>query len=222
MALVPGVMTAWTNASAAGSAGEPQGQPQPSPTPAPPPVMVASQPPQPPPPQPQPAPPPPTRCAQCEDSSPRTAPVVDRELPGRAVVGGDGPGRAIVGDTVPTAEPTPVGIIQGGYAYQYMNPTTGPARPAAPKPAASRGRGSARGSQAPDPAVVQTSFNNDPYLTNQHNRPHIIRHLFGLDAIGARSREERERRLRESHAAISFQPLNEQIHDLPSSMVYGR
>jgi hypothetical protein len=143
-------------------------------------------------------------------------------MPGRAVVGGDVPGHATVGGTVPSAEPTPVGIIQGGYAYQYMNPTPGNARPAAPKPAASRGRGSARGSQAQDPAVVQTSFNNDPYLPDHHNRPHIIRHLFGLDAIGARSREERERRLRESHAAISYQPLNAQVHDLPSSMVYGR
>jgi hypothetical protein len=127
-----------------------------------------------------------------------------------------------VGATVPFAEPTPVGMIQGAYAFQYMNPAAGRALAAAPKPAAGGRRGSARGAQAKDPAVVPTSFTNDPYLPNEHNRPHIIRHLFGLDAIGARGREERERRQRESHAAISYQALNEPIHDLPSSMVYGR
>jgi hypothetical protein len=55
-----------------------------------------------------------------------------------------------------------------------------------------------------------------------HNRPHIISHLFGLDAIGRRGREERERRNREKHASISYQPHTGPVTELPASLVYGR
>jgi hypothetical protein len=69
---------------------------------------------------------------------------------------------------------------------------------------------------------MPSSYSNDPYLANDHNRPHVLSHLFGLDAIGHRSREERERRAREQHASIRYQPGNNPVVDLPSTMVYGR
>jgi hypothetical protein len=70
---------------------------------------------------------------------------------------------------------------------------------------------------------MTTSFTTAPYDPVDHNRPHILTHLFGLDGIGKRGREERQRRAREKHASISYQPLGEsRVDDLPAKMVYGR
>jgi hypothetical protein len=161
--------------------------------------------------------------------------------PGHAVVGGHGQGQglaghAVVGGTMVAAEPVPIGVIQGRYAYQ--TPNTGMAVAAMPMPgapggqrpnpaaaaAAGRTNRGFRRSKSADPAVMPSSFSssNDPYLANDHNRPHVFSHLFGLDAIGHRRREELERRAREQHASIRYQPANEPVVDVPASMVYGR
>jgi hypothetical protein len=138
------------------------------------------------------------------------------------------PGYAIAGGTVPTptlapsAEPTPIGVIQNRYAFQYQGPGMGAPGVAATGGPAGRSPGR-RGPGAGDPAVMPTSFAPDPYDPIGHNRPHILTHLFGLDALGHRSREERERRAREKHASISYDPLSQsRVGDLPAKMVYGR
>jgi hypothetical protein len=71
---------------------------------------------------------------------------------------------------------------------------------------------------------MPTSFSTEPYDPVGHNRPHILTHLFGLDSIGQRGREERERRSREKHASIPYQqPLSgSRVDDVPSKLVYGR
>jgi hypothetical protein len=69
---------------------------------------------------------------------------------------------------------------------------------------------------------MPSSYSAEPYAPSGRTRPHVLTHLFGLDALGRRGREERQRRDRETHAAISYQPQNEPITELPASMVYGR
>ena len=79
----------------------------------------------------------------------------------------------------------------------------GPPGPGAP------GRGSS------DPSVMPSSFASDPYVPNGRNRPHILTHLFGLDALGRASREDRERREMENHASISYQQQSVQPSETP-------
>jgi hypothetical protein len=143
-------------------------------------------------------------------------------MPGRAVAGGDVqvPGYAVISGAVPMAEPTPIGVIQGRYAYQNAGaPPMGAA--GMPMPGGRPGPG-ARGPGSGDASVMPSSFTADPYVPKGRNRPHIISHLFGLDAIGRASREVRERRKNETHAAVSYQPQTAQPSELPASMVYGR
>jgi hypothetical protein len=150
-------------------------------------------------------------------------------MAGHAVAGGEAPGYVVVGGTLPVAEPMPVGVIQGSYAYQ--GPGAGGAAAAAmaaagmpapgPQGAVDPRSRRTRGGSG-DSAVLPSSYSNDPYLPNDHNRPHIVRHMFGLDAIGARGRADRERRARENHAMIRYQPETEAVSELPSKMVYGR
>ncbi len=151
------------------------------------------------------------RCVQCEAAAPVAA------APGYAAVGGNTIGRAVVGGGAPFVEPAPIGMVQGAYAYPAQSMAM-----AGRAGAAGMGMGAGSGMSPMDPSVRPSSFASEPYMPDEHNRPHIISHLFGLEAIGARSRAERERRARENHAAISYQPLNQQVQELPSSMVYGR
>jgi hypothetical protein len=143
-------------------------------------------------------------------------------MPGRAVAGGEVqvPGYAVVSGTIPMAEPSPIGVVQGMYAYQNAGaPPMG--APGMPMPGGRPGPG-ARGPGSGDPSVMPTSYSTDPYVPKAHRRPHVITHLLGLDAIGERSRENRERRERENHASISYQSQSTQPSELPASMVYGR
>jgi hypothetical protein len=137
---------------------------------------------------------------------------------GHAVAGG-APGYAVIGGSVPMAEPTPIGVIQGRYAYAFQGPG-GPGMPPGGRP------GPGANPAAPgtaDPSVLPSSLSTDPYDPVGHNRPHVLTHLFGLDAIGHRRREERERRNREKHASIAYQPsASDAVHDVPASVVYGR
>jgi hypothetical protein len=145
------------------------------------------------------------------------------EMPGRAVVGGGAPGYASVsGGMVVSAEPMPIGMVQGQYAYQNPGAAMGPAA----MPMAGGRPGAIPGPGRPgwnDPSVMPSSFAPDTITAGQSGRPHVVSHLFGFDAIGRRRREDRERRERENHAAISYQPQGQQpVVELPSSMVYGR
>ena len=80
-----------------------------------------------------------------------------------------------------------------------------------------------RGPGSVDPSVMPSSYSTEPYDPVGHNRPHILTHIFGLDAIGRHSREANDRRSREKHASIPYQPMSEQkVDDLPAKMVYGR
>jgi hypothetical protein len=139
-----------------------------------------------------------------------------------AAAGGGAAGHAVVGGTVPLAEPTPIGVIQGRYAYQDQSP--GIAVAGGSPPGGRTGSGAAtRGPGTGDPSVMATSFNTEPYDPVGHNRPHVLTHVFGLDAIGRHGREARERRAREKHASIPYQPLSDpKVDDLPARMVYGR
>lgn len=145
--------------------------------------------------------------------------------PGYAVAGG-APGYSVAGGAMPSGEPMPIGTVEGRYAYQNpgaaMGGMGGTGMPMAPgRPAMGAG---AQGRGSGDPAVMPSSYTAapEPYLPPGRNRPHVLTHLFGLDAIGGRAREERLRREREAHAAISYQPRNEPVTELPASMVYGR
>ena len=138
---------------------------------------------------------------------------------GHAVAGGS----AIIGGTVPLAEPTPIGVIQGRYAYQDQTP--GIAVAGGLPPGGRTGPGAnPRGPGSSDPSVMPSNFNTEPYNPNGHNRPHILTHIFGLDAIGRHSREANARRKDEKHASIPYQALSDQkaVEDLPARMVYGR
>jgi hypothetical protein len=128
-----------------------------------------------------------------------------RKAPGRAVVGGDAPGYASVGgDAMLASEPTPIGRTMMTQAWAN-------ARQPAPN----------RQAKAPsDSALMPTSFN--PVAPEGSNNPHILRHLFGLDAIGSLSRREAERRAREKHAAIAYGQKDQPVTELPASMVYTK
>jgi hypothetical protein len=55
----------------------------------------------------------------------------------------------------------------------------------------------------------------------EHNRPHVIRHLFGLDVF-THGRERREERRLSQHAAIAYGQKDQSLTELPASMVYSR
>ena len=166
-------------------------------------------------------------CLACEASASGSAMgAAGGSMPGHAVAGGESrqaAGYVVVSSSVPTAEPMPIGVIQGRYAYQNpAMPPMGAGAPGMPMPGARPGPGAgAGGPGSSDPSVMPSSFAPDTYTGKGRSRPHILTHLFGLDAIGRHGREDRERREQENHAAISYQPKNEQVSELPSSMVYG-
>jgi hypothetical protein len=54
-----------------------------------------------------------------------------------------------------------------------------------------------------------------------HNRPHVLRHLFGLDGFGERRRERAERQA-SAHAAISYSTNDQRVTELPASLVYEK
>ena len=52
------------------------------------------------------------------------------------------------------------------------------------------------------------------------NRPHVIRHLLGLDVLG-KHRRDADDKDRQKHAAIAYDQPNQPVTELPKSMVYG-
>lgn len=147
-------------------------------------------------------------CTTCQASAgqvvmpaPGQGVVVEGAAPGYAVVGGDAaPGYAVVGGEAPTADPSPIGMVQA-------RPNQGPA----PASAASADRSVMPASMAAP----------DPVKPNGSNRPRILSHLFGVSAIGRDFREERERRRGQEHASIRYDAQPQKVTELPASAVYG-
>lgn len=156
-------------------------------------------------------------CPSCEAEAAAMGGVVTSygmqggEAPGHAVAGGgmpagmpmDGsqaPGYASTGDG-PTAEPTPIGVVQ---------PRRG---------AQAAGRMAMRSS---DSAVRQSALPApEPIPGGGSGRPHVLSHLFGFAAIGRDARDAREKKSRESHASIRYDEAPQKVNELPASMVYG-
>lgn len=143
-------------------------------------------------------------CTTCQQAAGQEGVVISstEAAPGYAVVGGDSaPGYAVVGGQMPTADPSPIGVVQG-------RPAQAPGRPAGTD------RSVMQASVAPAP---------DPVRPAGSNRPQILSHLFGISAIGRDYREAKQRRKGEAHAAIRYdQPPTERVTDLPASKVYGK
>jgi hypothetical protein len=129
------------------------------------------------------------------------------------MAGGDAPGRAVVGGemmpgyAVVEGEPAPVGVMRTTFAG-----------PGAGRPMPSDR--AAMGSMGPIPAAPT------PTGAVGDTRPHILGHLFGISALRRdlrESREAREERKRELHAATTYGPQDQAtVTELPASMVYGR
>lgn len=151
------------------------------------------------------------KCATCEAQAGTVVmqgPVTVVEagnMPGRAVVGGQAPGYAVVGEQVPMSEPAPVGVVSARLGGGMPQSNFG--GPAAPR----------------DTQVMTSSIAPSPVRPPGHNRPHVISHLLGIEAIGKRQRQARERAKEAHHASIPYGPQAEQVvTDLPASVVYGR
>ncbi|SIO44364.1 hypothetical protein SAMN05444166_4770 [Singulisphaera sp. GP187] len=128
--------------------------------------------------------------------------VVSDSAAGYAVVGGDSaPGYAVVGGQVPSADPSPIGVVQG-------RPSQAPGR-----------------SAGTDRSVMQASTMPapDPVRPAGSNRPRVLSHLFGLSEIGSEYRERKQRLRGQDHASIRYdQPETQRVTDLPASKVYGK
>jgi hypothetical protein len=161
-------------------------------------------------------------CDACQAGTVVTGPVtvVESYPAGHAAVGGPTPvgnsaaGYAVVGESYGPAmagnDPAPVGVSAAGGAHWN-----------APKMAQA---GPRMGAGPYDPSVMPSSM--IPAQTALSNpsagRPHIISHLFGVGGIRRHMRETREDKEREAHAAISYNPPNQQVNEVPASLVYGK
>jgi hypothetical protein len=158
-----------------------------------------------------------SNCVQC---------VASNEAPGYAVSGGDA-GYQVAGGN----DPMPIGTVEGRYASPNPAVAMGGMgmgmNNGMPMPGGRPGPGGAPGAPGSlDPSVMPSSYGGAggggaAYLPDDHRRPHILAHLFGLDALGAHYRRDRDRAEREDHAAISYQPQAGPVTELPASMVYG-
>jgi hypothetical protein len=166
-------------------------------------------------------------CPRCEEaamaaaSAPGAAaamPPVPARLsgPAMAATAGNPPGYAVTVPMAPTAQPTPIGVVQANYSR--MAPPTA-ARPAAHGgPSGGMTHDAMRnGTMTPRTPPPATAVTGPPSRS-----PNILGHMLGLTALGRGQREAWERRRRESHASLSYDPPNQQVTELPASMVFGR
>ena len=119
---------------------------------------------------------------------------------GYASTAGPAAGYAMASDMPPGWEPMAIGSY-------------------APHLAAAGAASAGRGTQ--DPTVMPTSMASDPVSPHAHNRPHIIKHLLGLDGF-EHERAIKDDKAKEKHASISYGPTNQVVSDLPAKMVYGK
>jgi hypothetical protein len=159
-------------------------------------------------------------CAACQGGVVVTGPVtvVESYPPGHALVGGPAlvanapPGYAVVGGSYGPAmagnDPAPVGVSASGQPL-WNGPRMAQAGPRA---------------GAYDPSVMPSSM--IPAQTALSNpsagRPHIISHLFGFGGLSRHHREVRQDKAREAHASIAYSRPNEQVNELPASVVYDK
>jgi hypothetical protein len=145
-----------------------------------------------------------TACTACQGGSP-SAPVY--------VTQGEAPGYSVLSSSVVASDPMPIGVMRTSYNTQESNApgyaTVGPVP----------GRGPQAAPTAPQPAM--TSSGMDFVSPPRHKRPHILSHLFGLDAFGHR-REMIEAERKSDHAALRYGQTNEAVTELPASLVYGQ
>jgi hypothetical protein len=126
------------------------------------------------------------------------------------VVGGpEAPGYAVVGEAMVGSEPVPVGVAKD------RNHGAMDARMAA--------MGGRPGSGPVDPSVVPTNLPPAQVALSSpsSNRPHIISHLFGLPSFGRYHRDQQDRE-RQKHASIAYGQVDQQVSEVPASLVYGK
>jgi hypothetical protein len=147
--------------------------------------------------------PPGVPCAACAGQPGAPGMVVSGPANGAGytVIGGEpAPGLAIVGGNIPTADPTPIGVVQTGFGPQGA-------------PSFS--------SAAATPRVVPPA--PTPIPPPRSRRPHILGHIFFLSGrtLPEDMYETRLSRREAKHAAIAYGEKTNPVIDVPSSVVYG-
>lgn len=144
-------------------------------------------------------------CSVCQSAPVVAGPMMVQGggAPGHAVVGGAASGYAVVGGEVPSAEPTPIGVVKPALASRV--------------PPAAAGRPGTM-----DRSLTPTSMAPNPIRPKTHNDPRVISHLLGISDLGRGRRAARERKEREDHARISYGLTNSRVNEVPASVIYGR
>jgi hypothetical protein len=138
--------------------------------------------------------------------------VHDPHAAGYAVVGPgvieEMPGYAVVGGGMPGAEPTPIGM-----ARATQTPGADPRMAVAHRP----------GAGPYDPAVMPSSLPPGQVAMSSagHDRPHVVSHMLHIPKVGRHWQERQEHR-RAQHASIAYGQKDQNVRELPASMVYGR
>jgi hypothetical protein len=154
----------------------------------------------------------PSGCTACQAGATVAAGptyVMSGEAPGQVIVG-MAPGTSFAGGTVLSTEPAPVGVMRTSLnaASRAAAEPPGYATVGAP---GGPGMGPAQ-AVPPAPEIIAPS---------RHKRPHVLTHLFGLDALAA-GHHARVAKRESAHASIAYGPLDQHLTELPASMVYGR
>jgi hypothetical protein len=136
------------------------------------------------------------RCATCEGGTIVSGPMASAHAPGYAVVGEGTQG----------FDPVPVGVYRAGRAQPGM-----------------AAMGQRPGASGYDASVVPTGMPPAQVALAgpEHNRPHIISHLFGIPKFG-QIRRDWDDKERQKHAAIAYDQPNQKVNELPASVVYGK
>ena len=148
-------------------------------------------------------------CAACDAAKAGVVMMPSGSQPGHAVVG-DMPGYAVVGDMPAGAEPEPIGRVQANWPNHHGAMAAGPGQPG-----------------QYDHGVMPSSYTGKaPRLTPMGDppkrNPMILGHLFGLTEVGKSRRLERDKKARETHAAIAYDQQNQIVTEIPASAVYGK
>jgi hypothetical protein len=149
----------------------------------------------------------PGACTACQAAAmqqveaPGLASLRPSEAPGFASMNGR--------DQVLSSEPTPIGVVQAGFRPEATGMPT----------ASSLFHQSAGQPQGANLGPIAPTMGGMP--GKPHARPHIIRHLLGLDGFG-RMGQEREAREASKHAQTTFGTNDQRVVDVPANMVYGR
>jgi hypothetical protein len=150
-----------------------------------------------------------TSCTACQSGMNGTPVYPGQGDAGYASVG-LAPGMSLAGGTVLSTDPAPVGVMRASYP-----PASAPGYAVVGTPPGSANAAGLPGAASAVPPAPEI-IGGPP-----HRRPLVLVHLFGLDALGAHRRERLERES-EKHAAISYGQLDQNVTELPASVVYGK